>query len=259
MRPTRNGHFENALKVAAGAAQGRRHETDNEPCQDVASTYLDAGIAVVALADGAGSASQSRRGAQLAVKNVIRTLRDEFAQLLQLSEVELKDRIVACVQRSLQRAAAGKNVSPVEYAATLLFAASDGARFFIGQLGDGRIAGFNAGTEKWQPMFAPCKGEFFNETAFVTSSNAAGYLNVMQGSISDFPSFVLMSDGAEDSLFNRPTGNFAPAVQTMVEWVAAYRQKEVEKSLAFNLKNAIRTKTLDDVSIAILTVGNLNS
>jgi hypothetical protein len=61
-----------------------------------------------------------------------------------------------------------------------------------------------------------------------------------------------MSDGAEESLYQRSTGVFASAVESIASWLIESSRQSVEASLDENLRNVMRTKTADDVSLALL-------
>ncbi len=139
-----------------------------------------------------------------------------------------------------------------QFAATLLFAATDGKNLLIGQLGDGRIGIRDAVTGEWRTVLKASKGEFFNEIVFVTSRNAPDLLQLSVLSVDSTDACVIMSDGTEESLYQRASGMFVPAVSRMSDWVPKYNRTTLESAIENNLKDVIRLKTSDDVSIGYL-------
>lgn len=245
---------ESKFKVAAARVQGRRHEAEGEPCQDAIACYTSPNLAIISLSDGAGSAAYAAQGANVAVKAIERFMKKEFCQFIVSPGLNEKQRLLDAILRSLQKASKSKEADVKSFACTIQFAVTDGVKFLVGQIGDGRVGGYNPTLLKWCPLIVASKGEFINETVFVTSENAIDYFNLTVGDFSEISAFVLMSDGAEEALYQRSSQSFAPAISTMATWVREYSRHKVERSLRSNLKNIIRTKTFDDVSIAILTL-----
>lgn len=70
--------------------------------------------------------------------------------------------------------------------------------------------------------------------------------------MAEFDGCVLMSDGSEESLFNRSSETFSLAVETMFRWGHVASVGSVEHALAANLRELLRQRTLDDVSIGFL-------
>jgi hypothetical protein len=231
---------------------GRSHEKSSIPCQDKTGKSKGREVHVIALADGAGSARFSEYGAEIAVQIIMKLLRAEFTSLLDVGGEVCAERIIHQLQASLNQCADKKNISFHELASTLLFFATDGADYLCGQVGDGRISRFNNDLSVAELIFEPDKGEYFNETTFLTSSQAFAALQLEWGNTSDIGAIALMSDGAEESLFNRHDKTFAPALGKMAGWLDLYTEKKVQEALANNLYSTLRQKTMDDLSIALL-------
>jgi len=240
------------FKIAVAVAQGRRHESQGAPCQDVVSGYASRKIAAIVLADGAGSAAHSLVGAQIVVSTFTRVLKENFRRIVKSKEEKARNKILMPIIRSLIDAAHRHHASLKDFASTLLFVATDGKRLLIGQLGDGRIGVRSSATGEWRPILEASKGEFFNETVFVTSKNALTLLQLAIGPADAIDACVIMSDGAEEGLYQRASRTFAPAVSSMMGWVQKHDRLKVESALHSNLKDVIRLKTTDDVSIGYL-------
>jgi hypothetical protein len=240
--------------MAAAAVVGSSHEERGQPCQDYTAVMRSPASCAIVLADGAGSARHAELGARTAVSSMLRMLRTELGTLLALSHSEAAARIVARLQRGLARQAARHDSELHDLASTLLFAATDGERFLCGQLGDGRVARFDPSLHEACALFEPHKGEFLNQTLFLTASSAARELQLVSGSAAEVGGFALLSDGAEESLYQRAQASFAPALLRMVGWLSVHSERRVKEALHKNLTKALRERTGDDVSLAIMRV-----
>ena len=244
--------FTATFKVAVANAQGRRHESEGTPCQDAVVGFASGKFASIVLADGAGSASHSMLGAQIVVNTLTRVLKENFKRIAKSKEEKARNKIMNPLIRSLAAAAQRHQTALKDFACTLLFVATNGKRLLIGQLGDGRIGIRNSITGEWRSIMETSKGEFFNETVFVTSRNATNLLQLTIGPVGSIDACVIMSDGAEEGLYQRASHTFAPAVSRMSEWVQKYDRSNLETAMQNNLKEVIRLKTMDDVSIGYL-------
>ncbi len=252
LHPSKKSFSASTFKVAVARTQGRRHESANIPCQDSVLGFCSEKLASIVLADGAGSATYSSLGAQIVVNTITRTLKENFKRIIRSKEAKAKHKVMGPVIRMLTEVSKRYRTELKQYAATLLFVATDGKKLLIGQLGDGRIGIRNAITGEWRTVLNASKGEFFNETVFVTSRNAPDLLQLAVGSVDAIDACVIMSDGAEEGLYQRASGMFAPAVSRMLDWVPKYDRTTLESAIENNLKDVIRLKTSDDVSIGYL-------
>ena len=242
------------IRMAAAAVIGRSHEVVGGACQDRAEFSRGRTVAVIALGDGAGSATHSELGAQTVVSTTTKLLRANFHELCQQDSRYISDFIVKRIHKSLKRHVTDASIELGDLAATLLFVATDGKNYLCGQIGDGRIARFSNNINESSLVFHPHKGEFINETIFVTHPNAAHHMKIEMGSISEIGGFALMSDGAEESLFNRAENKFATGLAKMMSWFDSNSERMVQKALNENLYVVMRNKTMDDLSLAMMRV-----
>jgi len=210
------------------------------------------GLTIIALADGAGSAALAAEGATVAVNSVTRYIGQHFHRMRRMAADVRQQSVLGHVRAALGRAAQRRHVKITELASTLLFAACDGRTLLIGQIGDGRIGVRNAHTGQWSSAVEPARGEFANETWFVTTPESDRRFNLITLSATDFDACALMSDGAEASLFDTSRQVFAKAVDSLARWVSDHPVAKVEKALTQELAAVLTTKTHDDVSIALL-------
>jgi hypothetical protein len=241
------------FKAAVAVAQGRRHAADGVACQDAVARLTKGRYAAIALADGAGTAAHAARGATLSAAVAARHLVRHLPALLACTEERTKATLLTAVLQALRRAARAQHAPVEDFACTLLFAATDGCTLLLGQIGDGRVGVRDISSGLWRPVLAASKGEFINETTFVTSRSALARFQLARGDVASVSACVLMSDGAEDSLFHRATQTFAPAVESIAQWVALHPVRKTERALAQQLSAVLRTRTFDDVGLACMS------
>jgi hypothetical protein len=201
------------------------------------------------LADGAGSARHAEEGARIAVASVLKLAGESFTELHKLGS-KAAEVFIRSIKAELGREADRTGGTLSDFATTLLFASCDGRRFIVGQLGDGMIAVQEG--ERVVPFCEPMKGEYKNETVFVTSPGAERFFSISTGACDSVMSFVLMSDGSADSLYHRPSRSFAQAVSTLATWLDNHSPADVVEALNESIRDAIRNRTGDDCSIGIL-------
>ena len=189
-------------------AKGTWHEKHNIPCQDYAHYYPSDKVILGAVADGAGSAKYADIGAQLAVDNILEYLKQSQEKFSKKSEFnnssfnekEAKqlfyDGIQQTVIPALQKKAQEKQCSINEFACTLIAFIATPNCITAMQIGDGFLVLSLNNKKDYQLLLKPDKGEFVNETKFVTSKNVLSTLNFKF--LSGTPKFICAStDGLE--------------------------------------------------------------
>lgn len=238
--------------AASGAAvRGDDEYKAGKPCQDAVCVSPSTEFTCGALADGAGSAQLSHLGAQCVVTETCSFLKIHFARFLGAEREAARRKLVSHLQGSLVRLAAIHGCEPRDLASTLHFVAVRGGAFVAGSLGDG-IMGFRV-NGRAVPLFLPQKGEFANETVFMTSSRAGALLQVTTGRAPPIDAFIMMSDGAAESLYLRRERSLARAVDVLWRWHERHAPEVVAGALGSNLESVLRRKTKDDCSVVLLT------
>ncbi|MBC5794133.1 protein phosphatase 2C domain-containing protein [Sphaerospermopsis sp. LEGE 00249] len=191
-------------KAIARYVTGTSHQEQKIPCQDCGNYRIFKDVIVGAVADGAGSAKYSHFGSELAVETVIKCfadineLPDKQGFTQPLSEMEAKEvftKFVKEVITALKKQADHKGYSVSDLACTLLVFIATPEWVAAMQIGDGFIV-MGSQDGEYQMLFKPDKGEFFNETTFVTSANALEEMQVQV--ISGKQEFICAStDGLE--------------------------------------------------------------
>jgi hypothetical protein len=157
--------------LAGASAIGTSHLADDKPCQDAHAVHLlPGGGFVAAVSDGAGSAEFSEIGARLAVAAMIRSFRSEdFGPQWSLSaeRAALVRECFATAARSVTAVAAERGAPPRQFSCTLTVAIVHPDGSLIATVGD-CIAVTRDG-DGWQLPVKPARGEYANETTFLTS------------------------------------------------------------------------------------------
>ncbi|MFO1372235.1 MAG: PP2C family serine/threonine-protein phosphatase [Candidatus Competibacteraceae bacterium] len=242
---------------------GVAHRACDGECQDAYAvrllTTLDRGpVLLLTVADGAGSANQSRAGAEQACQTLLTALEEQLSQDLPLQDWTRAEgkALLQQVQAVLAQQAAAA-VAPVrEFACTLLGAviATDYALFL--QLGDGAIV---IGTEgHYRPVFWPQTGEYANETYFVTDPNAADRLEftTLPEPITEI---ALLTDGLQMlALHYQSRQAHAPFFQPLFQRLRDYPEDGCPAALVTALERfldgpAVNQRTHDDKTLILAT------
>ena len=200
---------------AASSVIGTSHLHTGTECQDFHAVTLTAPVSgrevvIAAAADGAGSAKRSLNGARQACHTFFECAQLAVAQLGQALDFLYDDFALRTLEDVRARIAelAKESEEPLSaYACTLLGAiVADHAAFFL-QIGDGAIVYRmrDDETSNWRLALSPQRGEFANETIFVTRGDAAQRISVARitGPIAEF---ALMTDGIEHLAVKTATG-----------------------------------------------------
>ena len=237
-------------KSVCCALQGRGHVKKNIPCQDKVSRREENGIHVITLADGAGSAEFSHYGAECVVNRIAAFITDRFFDLIaQEDGRKVTQEILSVALQALKDEAEFRKCTLKDLASTLLIAAVGEEKFFLAHLGDGVIGYLNDAGLK--VATTPDNGEFSNETIFITSENAAARLRIYKGELKSISGFILMSDGTEQSLYNKRKKTLAPVVKRLMHRTCLVDAKVLTPQLEESMKLVLEN-TQDDCSIAIL-------
>lgn len=162
-------------RILGASVTGTSHAKIGQPCQDAhAFRHLPGGIAVLVTADGAGSADHSAQGAAAAVA----TAADALAEALHwlgwpATEPEwqtLFEAVYHKARAAVEATAAAQGLLPRAFACTLLCAVASRRGLAVAQVGDGLAVATLDGVE-WYLAATPQRGEYANETYFLTQPN----------------------------------------------------------------------------------------
>lgn len=232
-------------RVAHAAVCGRGHAACRLPCQDAVVVHRAERRLGVCVCDGAGSAPLSLLGAQAVAEQISTWLARGGPAIPNGGEViaQAGDAIRGVMQ--LFGGEAG------EYACTMLGLAVGEQDALAVHLGDGVIGAVEAG----QPsvVSGPERGEFANQTVFVTSSRAADHVRVTRVEIRPLlTTFVLMTDGAEAGLYDKRSGALSQVAEQMARWLDQANEEDTSSALRGAVEKHLLPRTLDDCTVALL-------
>jgi hypothetical protein len=157
--------------VLGASVRGTAHARGDLPCQDAhAWRILPGGAVVLAVADGAGSASHAEAGARAAVRAAVDAIAAHPSPENAEGWAAALDAALAAARDAVGAEAAALAVDPRDLATTLIVCVLRADGVTAAQVGDGALilssdGGMTALTE-------PASGEFVNETVFLTSPGA---------------------------------------------------------------------------------------
>lgn len=184
-------------RVIGAAVQGVSHARNGLPCQD-AQGYrrLPDGTLLVALADGAGSATRSDEGARCAVETALKVLAGELeGEALQdrLDQIGLLLGAFTLARQAVLELAEDTDETARSFATTLSLVVLKEGLLAVGQLGDGVVVARQPDGELF--VASPQqRGEYANETYFLTQEDALEKVDV-QVFEQDIEALAVMSDG----------------------------------------------------------------
>lgn len=239
---------------AGASASGRGHIARSVPCQDACLVILEKNVAIAVVSDGAGSATYSHHGAKTAVACAARVL-TRTAPWTDVDAVR-RELLNTCRDQLAEKAAElGCNQS--QLACTILFAAVQDGDAVMGNLGDGVVAAYEG--DKVSRISTQTKGEFVNETVFITTKAADQHLEIHRLDATKCDGFVLLTDGGAESLYLRQAGTMAPAVAKMLRWLEENTSSSVGNALLNSALPMLTARTTDDCTVALLKRVSVNT
>lgn len=207
---------------------------------------------VAAVADGAGSAPRGAEGAEA----VCKIFRDHLLQRGLVSGATQDavrtwgQEILTSIREHLGSLAARAGEPLSAYATTFLGAVLGPEFACFLQVGDGAIVVRRAEAERWRLLFRPARGEYANETMFVTSDEAPHALQArLLESAPD--AVVLFTDGLENVALHRPEAEpHGPFFDYVTELVM--RAEDPHAAVrAFLASAPLRQRVDDDLTLVV--------
>ena len=246
-----------AWRAVVRSSIGTSHQNQQMPCQDYGDCKILNDVIVGAVADGAGSVKYAEVGAKLAVKTVLEYFTDveELRQAQLLGEEKAKElfaNIVNKVVAALQEQAVSHGYSIDDLACTLLVVIATPAWVTAMQIGDGFIV-VRFQQEEHILLFQPDKGEYINETTFVTSVNALDKMRVcVQPGHQEF--ICAATDGLERLAIRMSDWTpFAPFFQPLEEYLRETSDPEQKDEYlkSFLDSDRLNARTDDDKTLLL--------
>jgi hypothetical protein len=248
-------------KIIRASVIGTSHANSNLPCQDDCYADIiyganDLDYLVCLVSDGAGSAKEGQKGAELAC-NTARTNIEATLGNLSLNPLDesLVEKWVKDIQHAIYKMADANGLTARDYACTLLGAVVSPNKALFFQIGDGAIvasSGYAQGAVFW-----PDSGPYENMTYFVTEEDALAHLRI--SSIrTQIDEVAVFSDGIQRLalLFEQcipHTPFFEPMFKALRRQIPDECEVLDEQLARFLNSDAINKRTDDDKTLILAT------
>ena len=211
-------------------------------------------VLVAAVSDGAGAAAYGGPGAWMTCRTVALQARRHFARSRQLPQEAALAAWVQAAHERLATAAARRDLTLRDFAATLVLVISSGAETLTVHVGDGAaVARDPAGG--WSALSWPENGEYAAMTYFV-SDETQGHVRIARHS-REITALAVLTDGIErlalDFGAQQPHGPFFAGMVAPVEASpVSGRERALSQRLRSFLDSApVNSRTQDDKTLIL--------
>lgn len=240
------------MKMSKAKHTGKLHIEKNRPNEDyVLAQKITPNIAVVVVADGAGSKRYGGATADCITRQVVKFCienadRDDFIVLT-------KSEIYSYVNKSLFDMIKKNDARIEDHGATMMFAIVCDTKYVAGHVGDGAI--FLKNGKSFDVLSLPENGEFINQTYFLPAVAQMEHFRMYEGELEKEFCFILTSDGISGTLYNPTDNQVSCACEQLYQWCKVYDADICDEILKENLEKVFDRYSDDDKSIAILCDG----
>lgn len=225
-------------KINKTFLQGQLHYQQNKRCEDFAYSFRFKDVESVAVADGAGSLSDSADGAMVTAKTATRYIAGNFDKIYNSQNPEKeKFFIIEAINYEIEKLYAREDFE--NFGSTLICVAVKDDRYIAVHLGDGVIGTVNADKSVKSVFSAPMNGLTKNQTYLTGMKKAFKYLRLYTGKTDDISAFVMFTDGIADVFVNESEGSMEVDIDKLLG-------NECEKYMSENYTGA------DDYSFAVM-------
>ena len=252
---------EGAWKLVAVSVTGKAHSAREQGNEDaIRCARLEDGTLLLALADGAGSASNAAEGSRLAVDVALDSLSRQLALCSPGGDATSLGETLRSALREVRTAVATRlrefrtsdRQRARDLASTLLLAILEEDALAVLQVGDGAIVARDE--EGWRRITAPLKGTHAGETLFATSRGAYRQAEVECVPVEGVSALALLSDGLEPVATDLASGEpHAPFFDPLASFVLKESGRErLEEDLeAFLSSERVQERSPDDLSLIL--------
>lgn len=246
------------LSVYSASVAGTSHLRRGTERQDQVFHRSEKGFTIAVVSDGAGSAPNSALGALVTTRTVTTTATWHLLQLTESPDAGALEEVLNCAalaaRRSLELMAWQTGEPLGSYANTLLLAIQTETLLGAAQVGDGGIV-VSDSQDGFQLFTSPQRGEYANQTTFITSRNG---LETMEVRVAEAqPRYLAMfSDGLQNLVIESATQQpFRPFFSNVFQWLEKQSDpRRVESELASLLRSPrVTAKSDDDITLLLAT------
>ena len=243
------GAYSDKWNFAGLLRQGETHRVKRTACDDYAKAVeLEDGTLIAVVCDGAGSAAKGGIGSRVCADKFI----DYMTTRCNVEPLTVED-----IRKAFSHARAGleeesaKYQLPIEtFATTMVTITCLAESTVFAQVGDG-FAVANFAHSRLEMPLVPDRGEFANQTYFLTSQN---WIETLQVATIDEPCIgcTLSTDGLQNILITRDDRPYEPFFTKMFGHTKNLLAAQIETSLKdFLSSSLVNAKVSDDATIII--------
>jgi hypothetical protein len=244
--------IEPGWQVLGASTIGASHQKQSLPCQDawMAAECRD-GVLAVAVADGAGSASHAQVGSRLASRRAVSAVFDRMLQPRTGGVYAMLDDAFLQARRELEFEAAASGLDLRDLSTTLTVVIAMPDCLGVAQTGDGLVVALEP-DGSLIPLTRPQRGEYANETHFVTGPGGEAPRYIHVGEVA--PGFAVLTDGLLPVTSDLKTGRphapfFQPFFSTLQQGpVTRDMQRHLEQFLE---SPRLRERVDDDLTLVV--------
>jgi hypothetical protein len=217
-------------------------------CQDAhAYRVLENGTLLIAVGDGAGSAIHSAEGARCATDTAINFLAGRLSKSPDQDIAAVLAESLSTVRGAVERLAT-KDLSPADFATTLLIAVVTAADISIAQVGDGAIV-IQHQDESLEVLTQSSDSEYINQTTFITSPHALDEAYFTVRPSSTIRGIAVLTDGMQLLAIHHRTNIAFEAFFGPMFRFAADTTSNGESLEEFLMSAAVTSRTDDDKTL----------
>ena len=240
--------------VVGASVQGTSHHKKATPCQDAHGyRVLPSGVALVAVADGAGSAERSDEGAQCVVEQALNSLEEGLIDGVPEDDATWEALLAGAFREARQAVVELDGNAPLRaFATTLTCAVVSDGWLAVGQIGDGIVVACREGGELFAAT-SPQHGEYANETFFLTMDGVLRQVDFCAYARS-VTALAVLTDGLIRLAMNLATNEpHAPFFQPLLAFAAQLEdeQEGQEQLVALLASQRVNDRTDDDKTLVL--------
>jgi len=245
---------------AAASVRGTSHVRAGTRLQDAKrcfelTTPMGVPVFCSVVSDGAGSAKFGGEGASLVCRTFATSVQEFLEASAELPDEEVIWSWMDDARDRIANAARKRDLTPRDFAATLVFTLATPEEVVLCHIGDGAAVGREAQTGEWVTLSHPENGEYASTTYFITDEQ--GPHARFQRYDGEFDAVAAFSDGIEGLVIDSKTGSphpgfFQPVIRPLEASEGHGRQTLLSKQLAQFLDSSrINERTDDDKTLVV--------
>lgn len=248
-------------QVFGASEQGTSHFGTETPCQDAHGFLNKDYYLIAAVADGLGSATNSREGSSIAVDTSLKFLQNALSVSIPENEEDWKELVFQAfqtVRENLEETATNSSLALREYGTTLILVVITSEWISVGHIGDG-AAVVLLEDDALETISEPMRGEYANEVMPITSNDALSHGRFLAKQI-PIKAAALFSDGLQSLSLDLATGQpherfFSPFFDVISKKIDTCEFSE--KLADFLNSDRVCSRTDDDKTMVV--IGKLTS